>query len=48
VTVPGELDFRNYQKRCSEGIPLAADTWRKIVQVAVKVGFKIDKENYYA
>ncbi|MBI2844273.1 MAG: Ldh family oxidoreductase [Armatimonadetes bacterium] len=41
VVMPGTLDFRMYEKRLVEGIPLAADTWRKIVQLGQKVGVDI-------
>ena len=38
VVMPGELDFRIYDKRLAEGIPLSEETWQLIVEAARKVG----------
>ncbi|MEW6753845.1 MAG: Ldh family oxidoreductase [Candidatus Latescibacterota bacterium] len=38
VVLPGALDFRQRERRLREGIPLPAETWRQIEEVARRVG----------
>jgi uncharacterized oxidoreductase len=42
VIMPGTLDFRMREKRLAEGIPLADETWRLIVETAARVGVTLD------
>lgn len=42
VVMPGTLDFRMRKKRLAEGIPVAEETWQQILDVARRVGAKID------
>ncbi len=44
VVMPGELDFRNRQRRLAEGIPLADQTWELIKEAAQKVGLTLADE----
>ena len=44
IVMPGELDFRMYEKRSQEGIPVDDDVWRLIVESAQKVGVSISEE----
>ena len=41
VVLPGELDFRTYEKRLKEGIPVDEDVWQLIKQASQKVGVTI-------
>ena len=41
VVMPGELDFRIYDKRLAEGIPLSDETWQLMVEAARKVGVNL-------
>jgi len=41
--MPGELDFRMYEKRSREGIPVDEDVWQLIVESAQKVGVSISE-----
>jgi hydroxycarboxylate dehydrogenase B len=41
VVVPGEPDFRTYDKRRIEGIPLADETWSQIRKAAQQVGLEL-------
>ncbi len=38
IVLPGELDFRTYDKRLEEGIPVTESVWNLIVETAQKVG----------
>jgi hydroxycarboxylate dehydrogenase B len=41
IVMPGELDFRMYEKRSQEGIPVDEDVWNLIVASAQKVGIHL-------
>ena len=38
VVMPGELDFLIREKHLFEGIPVADETWRQLVETAKRVG----------
>ena len=44
VVMPGELDFRTYDRRLIEGIPLPQVTWKQIQEAANKVGLELPDE----
>jgi LDH2 family malate/lactate/ureidoglycolate dehydrogenase len=44
VVMPGDLDFRSYEKRLAEGIPLPDETWHQITEIAQKVGVTLSEE----
>jgi uncharacterized oxidoreductase len=44
VVMPGELDFRIYEKRLAGGIPLSEETWHLIVEAAQKVGVHLPEQ----
>ena len=44
VVMPGELDFRIYDRRLIEGIPLPEVTWKQIQEAAHKVGLELPDE----
>ena len=41
VVMPGDLDFRIYDKRLAEGIPISDETWQLLVEAAQKVGVNL-------
>ena len=43
VVMPGEYDFRTKEKRLREGISVADETWRLIVEAGAGVGLKIEE-----
>lgn len=47
VVVPGEPDFRMYDKRRTEGIPLADETWSQILAAAKQVGLELPEPTAY-
>ncbi len=42
VVLPGELEWECREQRLRDGIPLAAETWRMIVEAGAKVGVDVD------
>ncbi|MCC7447909.1 MAG: Ldh family oxidoreductase [Anaerolineae bacterium] len=44
VVMPGDLDFRAYDKRSVEGIPLSDETWRRITEAAQRAGVTLRDE----
>jgi len=42
VLMPGALDFRTRRQRLADGVPVAEETWRQIVETARKVGVEIE------
>lgn len=44
VILPGELDYKMYDKRIKEGIPVDEKTWELIINTAKKVGVEIKEE----
>ncbi|MCS7056489.1 MAG: Ldh family oxidoreductase, partial [Thermoflexales bacterium] len=41
VLLPGAVDFRTRERRLREGIPLADESWRLIVEAAGQVGLMV-------
>jgi len=41
VVMPGTYDFRMREKRLKEGIPIAEETWKQILEAGKKVGLNI-------
>ncbi|MFC1466734.1 MAG: Ldh family oxidoreductase [Candidatus Brachytrichaceae bacterium NZ_4S206] len=41
VVMPGTIDFRTRERRLREGIPLADESWRLIVEAATQVGLVV-------
>jgi uncharacterized oxidoreductase len=41
IIMPGELNFREMEKRKAEGIPLEEETWRQIEQTAKELSVNI-------
>ena len=42
VVMPGTYDFRTKEERSVEGIPVAKASWEQMLQIAERVGVKID------
>lgn len=43
VVMPGELDFRTYDQRIASGIPVADETWQKLLRAAGRLKVRIEE-----